>query len=70
MYDYSKLKGRMRELDKKQREVSKAAGMAPTTYSQKLNNQGTFKQKEIEDICNFLNIPYCDIPDYFFAQKV
>ncbi len=69
-FNYSKLKARTAELGKKDREVASAAKMNPGTYSLKLNNKGVFTQDQICNICIFLLIPFCDIPLYFFAQKV
>lgn len=70
VYDYSKLKGKTKELGLRQEDVGVAAGLTPTTYSLKLNNKGVFKQSEIEAICQLLNISPDMIPTYFFTPKV
>lgn len=69
-YDYSKLKGRTKELGYRQEDVGAAAGLTPTTYSLRLNNKGEFRQSEIDAICNFLSIDPELIPAYFFMPKV
>lgn len=70
IYDYSKLRGKMREAGYRQRDVGIAAGLTPTTYSLKLNNKGEFRQSEITAICDLLNISPDLIPAYFFTPKV
>lgn len=67
-FDYSKLKARTAELGKTDRAVAVAVGMTPSTYSLKLNGKGVFSQKQITSICDFLQIAYDAIPQYFFAQ--
>jgi len=49
------------------KDVAVACGMAPSTYSQKLNGKGEFTQNEICNICQFLQIETDDIPLYFFT---
>ncbi len=68
--DYSKLRGRMKELGFIQKEVAKYAKMTETTYSQKLNGHYPFKQSEIQSISTLLHIPANEIGTYFFTDKV
>ena len=70
MWDYSKLKGRMREKGLRQEDVGAAAGMRPATFSLKLNSKGEFRLTEIEAICQTLDISMDEISGYFFEQKV
>lgn len=70
MWDYSRLKGRTKETGLRQEDVGAAIGLTPTTYSLKLNGKAEFKQREIEGICRLLDIPFEDIPNYFFTAKV
>ena len=70
IFDYSKLKGRTKELGLTQENIADKVAMSSGTYSQKINNNSEFTQKEIQDICNVLNIPLSDIPIYFFTPKV
>lgn len=68
--DYSKLRGRTRELGFTQREVAAAAKMTESTYSMKLSNRFPFKQQEIADIVQFLGIEPQEISLYFFTPEV
>lgn len=70
MWDYAKLKGRIRESGITQEDLGRKIGLTPTTFSLKLNNKAEFKHSEIEEICVALDIPLVDIPAYFFARKV
>lgn len=70
MWDYSRLKGRTKEVGLRQEDIGGDIGLTPTTYSLKLNNKAEFKQSEIEDICKLLEIPFVDIPSYFFTPIV
>lgn len=69
-YDYSKLKARTAELGVTSKAVAKAGGMTPSTYSLKLNGKSEFTQEQMCNICDFLNIGYCEIPRYFFTLQV
>lgn len=69
-FDYSALKGKTIAEGKTDRDVATAAGMTPTTYSLKINNKSFFTQEQMLRICDFLGIPYCETPLYFFTQKV
>ena len=69
-FDYSKLRGRAREMTKTQESLAMVSGMKEATYSQKINNNSEFKQSEILQICEALNIPHDQIHAYFFTQAV
>lgn len=66
-FNYSKLLGRMKECGFTQKQLAKAVGISKTTLSAKLNNHFSFSQEEILAICKVLNIPICEISDYFYA---
>lgn len=66
-FNYSKLLGRMRECGFTQKQLAKAIGINTATLSLKLNNRFSFSQEEILAICKLLNIPICEIGDYFYA---
>lgn len=70
IFDYSKLRGRTRELGTTQEELSTAIGIKEATYSQKINNNSEFRQSEIIKICDTLGIPYELIHVYFFTSEV
>lgn len=68
--DYSKLKGRIKEMVGTQNKLAKQLDIDETTISNKLNNNTYFTQVEIINICDILNIQHINIPIYFFEQKV
>lgn len=68
--DYSKLRGKIRELGKTEKRVAEYAGISASTFSQKLNGHFAFTQKEMHLIMEFLSIPATEVHTYFFTQKV
>ena len=70
MWDYARLKGRIRESGTTQEDLGRKIGLTPATFSLKLNNKAEFKHNEIENICIALNIPPAEIPSYFFTHQV
>ena len=67
-YNYSKLLGRIKECGLTQEQLAKAIGKDKSTISAKVNNQFSFNQKEMDDICRVLDISNDEIGDYFFAH--
>lgn len=67
-YNYSKLLGRIRERGITQEQLAKAIGKNKSTISAKINNQFSFTQEEMNDICKVLDISNDEIGDYFFAH--
>lgn len=67
-YNYSKLLGKIRERGLTQEQLAKAIGRNKSTISLKLNNNGSFTQDEMDDICRVLDIPNVEIGEYFFTQ--
>ena len=72
MFDYSKLRGRIREKFGTQAqfaEAMRAEGLnfSDCVCSQKLNNQSEWTQDEITTACNLLDIPAEEIHLYFFC---
>lgn len=67
-YDYSKLLGRIKEKGYTQDTLAAKAGVSAATMNQKLCNKGDFKQSEIKNICTILDIPFAEIPAYFFCN--
>ena len=66
-FNYSKLLGKMKECGFTQEQLAKAIGINKGTLSVKLNNRFSFTQEEIIAICKLLNIPVCEIGDYFYT---
>lgn len=69
-YDYSKLRGRIKEKFGTQSAFAKAMGLSDVSVSNKLNNNVEWGQEEIEKSVMILNIAYSDIHSYFFTHKV
>lgn len=69
-FNYSKLRGRIREVFGTQDRFAEAMGRSDTSISQKLNNKSEWTQKEINRAVEVLGIDDVDISAYFFAQKV
>lgn len=67
-YDYSKLKGRIKETNVTQEELAKTIGIGRVSLNQKLNNKQEFSQIEISKICDILEINELDIGEYFFKN--
>lgn len=70
MFDYSKLKGRMKEKGYTQEDIAKHIKKGKCTLNLKLNNQAMFVQDEISDIIDLLEIPATEIKEYFFKVLV
>lgn len=69
-FNYSKLRGKIREIFNTQGDFAKAMGMSTTSLSVKLNNNVEFSQKEIEKAVELLKIDKEEIPVYFFTLEV
>ena len=69
-FDYSKLRGKIREVYKTQEAFANAMGCSTATISGKLNCNVDFSQEEIAKAVDVLNLELDDIPAYFFTAKV
>lgn len=67
VYDYSKLRGRIKEFYKTESNFARALGMSRVSLSQRLNNALAFDQREISKACYLLKIPPNEISLYFFV---
>lgn len=65
-YDYSKLKGRIRECYATQEEFAKALGIGFSTLSLKLNNKAEWSQDEMRNALQLLNVEEKQVDTYFF----
>jgi len=70
IYDFSKLRGRIREKYKTESAFSDAIGMSQNSLSKKLNSKINFVQDEIDKAITLLDIPDSEISTYFFTQEV
>lgn len=70
VYNYNKLRGKIKEKCGTQEIFAKKMEIGRTSISQKLNNKIEFSQDEIFAACKVLDIPQTDIPLYFFCVNV
>lgn len=69
-FDYSKLRGQIRENYNTQSDFAKAMGFSSASLSAKLNSKVQFTQNEIITACSLLNIKMTEVAAYFFTSKV
>lgn len=67
-FNYSKLRGKIRECNLSQAQLAEAIGINKGTLSSKLNGQYAFTTTEMISIGTKLNIPKNELGDYFFAE--
>lgn len=70
MYDYSKLRGKIREVFCTQDDFADQLGIGRVSLSKRLTNKLEFSQSEIKRACDLLNIPPEEVSTYFFTLKV
>lgn len=69
-YDYSKLKGAIREKFTKQEAFAEHMGIGLSTLNLKLNNKAEWTQEEMQAAMTLLGESYSMIPTYFFTHLV
>ncbi len=69
-YDYSKLRGKIKEIFGRQEDFALDMLLSPVSLSAKLNNKVEFTQAEMNRACKLLGIPVEFIHLYFFSKKV
>lgn len=69
-FDYSKLRGRIKEVFGDQDNFGKSINLSSTSVSLKLNNKREWSQQEINKATEVLGIPDDQIHAYFFTEKV
>lgn len=70
IFDYSKLKGRIKEKFDNQKAIADHLSYGYTSLSMKLNNQVSFSQEDIIELSKVLEIPDEKVSAYFFNVKV
>lgn len=70
MFNYNKLRGRIREVCGTQENFAKEIDLSNTSVSQKLNNKVEWSQEEIHKSVKVLKIPETEISAYFFDSFV
>jgi hypothetical protein len=68
-FDYTKLRGRIREKYAILEEFARNIGILPVTLTAKLNNADNFTQSEIDKMRVFLGIRDEEIIEFFFEKK-
>lgn len=66
-FDYSKLRGKIRECYGAEIKFAKALGVSANTLSAKLNCKVAFTSDEMVNACNLLGISMDDATEYFFT---
>ena len=69
-YNYSKLKGKIKEVLDTQEKYAEMLNLSTTSINNKLNNKTPFSQDEIAKSIKLLNIDPLEVQQYFFTQKV
>lgn len=69
-WNYSKLRGKIKEIFGTQDAFAEAIGIGRVSLSQRLNNMLEFTQEEMFRACDLLGISMCDIQEYFFTPQV
>lgn len=69
MVNYSKLRGRIKEMNYSEKEFANLIGMSAPTFSGKLKGTTFFNTEEIKKAARILNISEEDIFRYFFIEK-
>lgn len=70
VFNYSKVRGKIKEVFGTQSAFADAMGISAITLSAKLNNKVQWKSSEIDKACELLKIAKEEIPIYFFTPKV
>jgi len=70
VFDYDKLRGKIREVFKTEANFAKELGIGRVSLSRRLNNILDFSESEISISCNLLGIEKEDLVEYFFKEKV
>ena len=70
LFDYSKLKGRIKEKCDTQKAFAERLGVAECTMVAKLDCNSYFTQSEIFRSAEILEIPHEQLFAYFFAPRV
>lgn len=65
MYKYRKLKSRILEASYTQGEIAENLGMSMSYMSKRFVGKEAFALSHVYAICDMLEIPYSEIPEYF-----
>ncbi|WP_417405989.1 DUF739 family protein [Hominenteromicrobium sp.] len=68
--NYNPLRGKIRECGLTQKECAAKIGLSEGQLNRKLAGEYNFKQSEIHNLCDLLDIDAKEIGYYFFVLKV
>ncbi len=68
-FDYSVLKGKIKEKFGTQEAFAKSLGISGVSLSAKLNNRVEFTQAEMIKTCEILVVPIENIPIFFYSKS-
>lgn len=68
-FNYSKLRGKIKEKFKTQGAFAKELGISSVSLSAKLNNRVEFSQMEMDRCCELLEFPKDFIPIFFYTKS-
>lgn len=68
-FNYSKLRGKIKEKFTTQSAFAKELGISSVSLSAKLNNRVEFSQMEMDRCCELLEIPKDFIPIFFYTKS-
>ena len=68
-YDYSKLRGKIREIFHTETRFARELGISKVNLSAKLNGRLNFSLNEISRISRIFNLKEKEMFDYFFIRK-
>lgn len=68
-FDYSKLRGRIREKLGSETKLAEKMGVSAVSLSSKLNNKVGFTNSEMRKVCELLEIDSDDVGSYFLWPK-
>lgn len=69
VFDYSKLRGRIRERYGTESNFADALGIGRVSLSKRLNNMLDFSRIEMLRSCDLLDITSQEMPSYFFTKE-
>lgn len=67
--DYANLRERMRDSKLTQKECAELIGISESQLNRKLAGEFVFRQDEINNLCEILEIDGTEIGKYFFSPK-
>lgn len=68
-FDYSKIKGKIRELGLTQLDYADYLGITGTTLTLRFQNKRPFTQPEMVKTMQLFHEPIKNVKDYFFTEK-